>query len=90
MDTVVKNAPAVPTENAKLIAWVNQVAALCKPAKIHWCDGSQSEYDRLCSEMTASGTLIPLNPVTRPGSYLARSTETDVARVEERTFICST
>ena len=89
METVVKNGPAVPTENAKLIAWVNQIAALCKPAKVHYCDGSHAEYEKLCAEMTATGTLIPLNPVKRPGSYLARSTENDVARVEERTYICS-
>lgn len=89
METAVKHAPKVPTENTKLIAWVNQMAALCKPAAIHYCDGSQGEYDRLCAEMTASGTLIALDPVKRPGSYLARSTENDVARVEERTFICS-
>ena len=80
---------AFPTTNTKLIAWVNQVAALCKPLNIYFCDGSRAEYDRLCAEMTASGTLLPLNSEKRPGSFLARSTPNDVARVEERTFICS-
>ncbi len=89
MNLVNQDNSNVPTCNAKLIAWVNEVAALCQPANIHWCDGSQSEYDKLCAEMTASGTLTPLNPVKRPGCFLARSSENDVARVEERTFICS-
>jgi phosphoenolpyruvate carboxykinase (GTP) len=84
-----KRHAASPTQNTKLVKWVGEVAALCKPAKIHWCDGSKAEYDRLCAEMTASGTLIPLDPQKRPGSFLARSTPNDVARVEERTFICS-
>lgn len=89
MNLVNQDNSTVPTCNAKLIAWVNQIAALCQPANIHWCDGSQSEYDELCASMTASGTLTPLNPEKRPGCFLARSSENDVARVEERTFICS-
>src|SRR3954464_185999 len=75
--------------NKHLLRWVEKMADLCKPAAIHWIDGSKEEYDALCAQMVAGGTFIKLNPKKWPGCYLARSDAGDVARVEDRTFICS-
>ena len=78
-----------PTKNKNLLKWIDKIAALTQPANIHWVDGSQEEYDSLCAEMVEKGTFIKLNPDLWPGCFYARSDASDVARVEDRTYICS-
>jgi phosphoenolpyruvate carboxykinase (GTP) len=87
-DTDIATADA-PTKHAELLSWIEQIAELAQPDSVHWCDGSAEEYDRLCQEMVEARTFEKLSEAKRPNSYLARSDPDDVARVEDRTFICS-
>ena len=86
-ESLTNNTP--PTTNKHLIRWVEKMADLCRPESIHWVDGSQAEYDFLCDRLVAGGTYVRLNQERWPGCFYARSVPGDVARVEDRTFICS-
>ena len=84
--SMVMNAP---TKHKRLLAWVEEIAALTEPDAIHWFDGSDEEHALLCKQLVDAGTFTELDPVKRPGSYWAHTDPSDVARVEDRTFICS-
>ncbi len=87
MATTLKNHSLMQPQ--ALESWIQEVVALCQPQNVHYCDGSQQEYETLCQQLVKQGTFIPLNPQKRPRSFLCRSDPQDVARVEDRTFICS-
>ncbi|MBN2506003.1 MAG: phosphoenolpyruvate carboxykinase (GTP) [Verrucomicrobia bacterium] len=80
---------ASPTCNPRLLDWIREMTDLCQPDRVHWCDGSDAEYEHVCNQMVRSGSFVRLNETLRPGSYLVRSHPSDVARVEKRTFICA-
>jgi phosphoenolpyruvate carboxykinase (GTP) len=86
---VINQRPSLPTSHARLIAWVEEMAALCQPQAVEWCDGSLAEYDRMVTQMVQNGTALRLDQAKRPNCIYVRSDPSDVARVEDRTFICS-
>ncbi|MFH8464464.1 phosphoenolpyruvate carboxykinase (GTP) [Streptomyces sp. NPDC017991] len=88
-DIAAPSSDTVPTNHQELISWVNEIAELTQPDSVVWCDGSEAEYERLSEELVRKGTFKKLDPIKRPNSYYAASDPTDVARVEDRTFICS-
>jgi len=87
--TALAHETQVPTRHSRLLAWVREVADLTTPDRIVWCDGSQAEWDGITDDLVAAGTLVRLDPVRRPNSFWVRTDPSDVARVEERTYICS-
>src|SRR2546423_4841447 len=87
--TVIAGLEQAPTSHSRLLAWVREVAELTTPDRVVWCDGTRDEWNRLTAELVAAGALVPLNPEKKPNSFWARTDPSDVARVEERTFICS-
>jgi phosphoenolpyruvate carboxykinase (GTP) len=86
---IIKGLDTAPTSHPRLLAWVREVAELTTPDRVVWCDGTEGEWQRLTAELVDAGTLVPLNPRIKPNSFWARTDPSDVARVEERTFICS-
>src|SRR5881398_2114999 len=80
---------ASPTQHTRLRNWVREIAELCQPQQVYWCDGSDEEWTQLTDELVEAGTLVRLNPDKKPNSFWARTDPSDVARVEKRTFICS-
>jgi phosphoenolpyruvate carboxykinase (GTP) len=88
METAMAPTKTIRTTNPRLLSWVDEMTELCTPDQVHWCDGSQEEYDALCAQMAESGTFTKLNEALRPNSFLCRSDPADVARVEDQTYIC--